>query len=194
MTRYWPMGLAIAASLIVGAGGALIVQEAFGGDRAAQRRPAASGTAVPGTGAGIDGLLPVTGAELRSATELACRFVAAYGTYRFDEDPKTYLRRLTPMASPDLAAELQRAAATPGIVEQRRADHEVATAQATVSAARSVQKTSLVYVITAAQRRDTIGGTRTETTQYAVTLTRTGRTWQVSGVTPADLGQEGDIG
>ncbi|MCW2901112.1 MAG: hypothetical protein JWO67_3377 [Streptosporangiaceae bacterium] len=188
------MGLAVAASLVVGAGGALAVREAFGSDRAGQHRPAAGGSAAAGTGAGLDRLLPATEAQLRSATALACRFVAAYGTYRFDEDPKTYLRRLTPMASPELAAELRRGAATPGILEQRRADHEVGTALATVSAARSVQKSSLVYVITAAQRLDTISGTRTQTMQYAVTLTYTGKSWLVSGVTPADLGQQGDMG
>jgi hypothetical protein len=196
VNRRWPTALAIAASLVIGGAVTIAAQQAFGGDQAPPRAssPSASTAPTAATDFDLNALLPFNQAQLRSAADLGRRFIVAYGSYRFDESPQSYLRRLSPMAAPELLAQLERGAATPGILDQRKADREVAATRATISAVRLIQKTELIYLITADQTRTTTAGARTQATQYAVTLTPTAKSWLVRDVVPADLGQAGDIG
>src|SRR4051794_28688668 len=46
--------------------------------------------------------------DFNVAADVSRRFVVAYGTYRFDEDPKVYAGRLQGIAAPDVVAQLQR--------------------------------------------------------------------------------------
>src|SRR5689334_5906709 len=81
--------------------------------------PGITATVAPDT-FDIYRLLPYTKSEFATAASVAQRFTAAYGTYRFDQDPPTYLSTLRPFVVDQLFNELTKAAATPGELEDRR--------------------------------------------------------------------------
>src|SRR5690242_4809053 len=53
----------------------------------------------------IYSFLPFSRQDFNAAADGARRFTAAYGTYRFDEDPKTYIGRLRGMVTGELAGQ-----------------------------------------------------------------------------------------
>jgi hypothetical protein len=177
------------------------------GDGEASRRPAAT---APPTGPaspppGIAGsvsagnfdlyrLLPFSQQEFATAAGLAQRFTAAYGTYRYDEDPRAYTGRLAPMVAEELLGELQRGAAAPGILEERRRQQVVAQGTATLDRVRDIEDNSIIFLVTGKQQVTKEGRQSQESEQYAVTVARSGSTLRVYAFTPADAGQAGDTG
>lgn len=139
-------------------------------------------------------LLPFSRQEFATAADLAQRFVAAYGTYRFDEPPETFTGRLSGMVTDDLKTQLARDAATPGLLEQRRRDQVVAQGSASLDQVRNIEDNSIVFVVTGRQQV-TAGGTESgDTKRYAVTIARNGGSLKVYAFQPADAGQAGDTG
>jgi hypothetical protein len=157
--------------------------------------PQAGVTAPPVTGPppspgsyDIYSLLPFTQKDFTTAADTARRFTAAYGTYRFDEDPSAWVTRLRTMVVPDLATQLQQGAATPGVQPQRKQDQEVSTSDATLDSIRDIGKDQLIFLVTGRQHI-TKGGKASDTSQqYAVTMTRSGGGWVVYAFAPADVG------
>lgn len=143
---------------------------------------------------GIYQLLPFSRQEFGRAAGLAQGFVAAYGTYRYDEKPATYVKRLAGMTDEELRTQLARGAATAGIVEQRKRDREVATGTASVDAVRNISKSSIIFLVTGRQQVSRAGKTSEDSEQYAVTVSRDGDDWTVYSFAPADEGQAGDTG
>lgn len=138
----------------------------------------------------IYSLLPFSQKDFNTAADVARRFTAAYGTYRYDEDPRTYVGRLQPMVTADLATRLQRDSAVPGLLEQRKQDQEVSTSDARLDALRDIQKDQIIFLVTGTQHV-TKGGKKSDTTeQYAVTTTRSGGGWVVYDFQPADVGDK----
>ncbi|MFC6878307.1 MULTISPECIES: conjugal transfer protein [Actinomadura] len=154
------------------------------------------GIATPVSPGGFDiyRLLPFSQAEFGTAADLAQRFTAAYGTFRFDEDPKTYIGRLAPMVTGELRAELERGATAPGLIEDRRQQQTVATGGATLDRVRDIEDNSVIFLVTGKQEV-TEGGKKTQKSeQYAVTVARDGGSLKVYSFAPADAGQQGDTG
>jgi hypothetical protein len=136
----------------------------------------------------IYSLLPFTQKDFTTAADMARRFTAAYGTYRFDEDPSAWVTRLRSMVVPDLATQLQQGAAAPGVLAQRKQDQEVSTSDATLDSIRDIGKDQLIFLVTGRQHI-TKGGKAGDTSQqYAVTMTRSGGGWVVYAFAPADVG------
>ena len=142
----------------------------------------------------IYNLLPFTRQEFATAADLARRFVAAYGTYRFDETPQTYAGRLAGLVTGELREQIERDAATPGILEERRQEQIVAESTATLDQVRNIENNSVVFVVTGRQQI-TKGGTESSgSKRYAVTVARDGGSLKVYAFQPADVGQAGDTG
>jgi hypothetical protein len=163
--------------------------------------PAAPATSPPGISSTIspDGfdiyrLLPFSQREFATAADLVRRFTAAYGTYRYDEDPAAYGQRLRPIVTDELLADLQRSAATPGIIDERKRDQVVAVGSGTLDSIRDIESNSVIFVVTGAQQLSTAAGQSQDSKRYAVTATRSGGVWRVYAFEPADAGQEGDTG
>lgn len=136
----------------------------------------------------IYSFLPFSRKDFNAAADVARRFTAAYGTYRFNEDPKTYVGRLSGMVTTDLAGQLGRDAAAPGLLDQRRQDQETSTCDARLDSIRDMGKDRLIFLVTGTQHI-TRGGRASDTTQqYAVTVTRSGGGWVVFAFQPADIG------
>ncbi|MFC5754932.1 hypothetical protein [Actinomadura rugatobispora] len=139
-------------------------------------------------------LLPFSRQEFATAADLAQRFTAAQGSYRYDEDPKAFTDRLAPMVTEALLAELQRGAGSPGQLEERRQQQVVAQASATLDRVRDVEDNSIIFLVTGKQQVTRGGKTAQESQQYAVTVARDGGSLRVYSFVPADEGQAGDTG
>ncbi len=169
------------------------------GDRKSASKPSASpsASAVPVTGPtpspgayDIYAMLPFSQKDFNAAADVTRRFVVAYGTYRFDEDPGVYVGRLQGVATSDLATQLQRDTAAPGLLSQRTQDQEVSTSDARVDSIRSIGKDQLIFLATGQQHITKGGKTSDSTQQYAVTVTRSGGSWVVFAFQPADVGDK----
>ncbi|MCP9966990.1 hypothetical protein LUX57_19220 [Actinomadura madurae] len=125
---------------------------------------------------------------------MAQRFVAAYGTYRYDETPEVFLSRLSGLATEDLEERLAQGAATPGILEERRREQLVARGSASLDQVRNIEDNSLIFLVTGTQQVTKGGKTSTDKEQYAVTVARDGGSLKVYAFAPADAGQAGDTG
>jgi len=139
-------------------------------------------------------LLPFSQQEFASAADLAQRFIGAYGTYRFDEDPKVYVGRMAGFVTDGLHGELERGATAPGIQDERRRQQIVAEGTATLDRVRDIEDNSIIFLVTGKQQA-TKGGTQSsDSKQWAVTVARDGGSLKVYSFEPADAGQAGDTG
>ncbi|GAA2283327.1 hypothetical protein GCM10010149_30260 [Nonomuraea roseoviolacea subsp. roseoviolacea] len=136
--------------------------------------------------------LPLTKEQLAAAADLAERFTAAYGTFRYDEDPAAYADRVKVFTTADLGSVLARTLTSPGTVERNQADEVVSTGTAKVKEIRSVEKTSVVLVVTGTQQITAKSGAKQLTDDYAVTVSELGTDWRVFDIQPAEDGQKGD--
>ncbi|RKS71983.1 hypothetical protein BZB76_4794 [Actinomadura pelletieri DSM 43383] len=139
-------------------------------------------------------LLPFTRAEFANAADLAQRFVAAYGTYRFDEPPEVYAQRLSGLVTDELRTELARAATTPGLLEERRKSQVVAQGSATLDQVRTIENNSIIFLVTGIQQVSSGDTDSNDRQRYAVTVVREGGSLRIYSFEPADAGQAGDTG
>ncbi|GGO67706.1 hypothetical protein [Nonomuraea cavernae] len=140
----------------------------------------------------IYSFLPMSKEQLAAAADLAERFTAAYGTFSYEEDPVAYADRVKVFTTADLGNVLARTLSSPGTVDRNRADEVVSTATARTKEIRSVEKTSVVLVVTGTQQITAKSGSRQLTEDYAVTVSQMGTDWRVFDLQPAGDGQDGD--
>ncbi|MEZ7131620.1 hypothetical protein ACBR40_40335 [Nonomuraea sp. AD125B] len=138
--------------------------------------------------------LPMKKEQLAAAADLAERFTAVYGTFRYDEDAAAYAARLKAYTTPELAALLTRTVTSAGAVEQNRADELVSQATAKLKEIRQVGKGSIIFVVTGNRQVTAKSGDKLLTEEYAVTVSESGSDWRVFDIMPADEGQDGDTG
>jgi hypothetical protein len=139
-------------------------------------------------------LLPFSQKDFAAAADLAQRFTAAYGTYRFDEAPTAYGQRLRPLVTDQLLTDLERSVAAPGIVDERKREQVVAVGSATINSIRNIEANSVIFLVTGTQQLTKANGQSEDSKRYAVTATRDGGTWRIYSFEPADAGQAGDTG
>ncbi|SPL92698.1 unnamed protein product [[Actinomadura] parvosata subsp. kistnae] len=155
----------------------------------ASSTPLATASAAPFD---IYSYLPMKKEQLAAAADLAERFTAAYGTFRYDEDPAAYAQRLKVFTTPELAGTLTRTVTSVGFVEQNRSDQTVSTATAHLKEIRQVEKSSIVFVVAANRQVTAKSGNKVATEEYAVTVSQLGADWRIYDILPSDEGQEGD--
>ncbi|MFE0156136.1 hypothetical protein ACFWY5_54020 [Nonomuraea sp. NPDC059007] len=136
--------------------------------------------------------LPMSRQQLAAAADLAERFTASYGSFRYDEDPSVYADRVKVFTTGELAAFLTKALTSPGTIEQNKTEQTVATATAKMKEIRQVGATSIIFVVTSTQKLTGKSGTSERAEDLAVTLTPVGNDWRVFDVQPAGDGQDGD--
>ena len=157
--------------------------------------PAASGpaTAPPpdpasGAPARIYQRLPITASELTRAAALATRFGDLYGTSSYSENAAEYVRTMRNLISPQLAGVLARAYATPGVAGPRLRAKQVSTGTASISSLRAFGSGSITFIVTINQKITSTKGVSRNTGQFAVTVSGSGRSWQVSDIELAAAG------
>jgi len=148
--------------------------------------PAQSGQAAPD----IYQWLPFTEAGLASAAGTVTTFARHYGTFAYTQSAQAYLAPMVPLTTSQLAVVLGRAFAAPGLAGTRESTKQVATATAAIVALRAFGPTSLTFVVAITQRLVSTTGTTRRSTDYAVTVTGTGTSWQVNDIQLASAGNQ----
>ncbi|ROO82836.1 hypothetical protein EDD29_0321 [Actinocorallia herbida] len=161
--------------------------------------PPAPATPPPGIAEQVDPdafdlyrLLPFGRKDFATAAATAQGFVSAYGTYRFDEEPQTYLDRMRPMVVDLVYDDLRAGASSVGVLEERRETQKVATGSASLDSVRTFGPTSVTFVVTGIQTVASTAGSGTESKSWAVTVQNEGGAWRVFSFAPADVGEDGE--
>ncbi|WP_329241991.1 hypothetical protein OG417_43270 [Actinoallomurus sp. NBC_01490] len=188
---------AVGVFLTIGSGGGHHGARAEHASTPTPSAPPSTGSASPVSGPtpspgsyDIFSLLPFTQKDFTTAADVARRFTAAYGTYRFDEDPSAYLNRMRNLVTSDVLNQLQQGVAAPGTIAQRKQDQESSTCDATLDSIRDMSKDQLIFLATGKQHITKGGKTTDSSQQYAVTMTRSGGGWVVYAFAPADVGDK----
>jgi hypothetical protein len=133
--------------------------------------------------------LPFTQQGLTAAATVTQQFLADYDTYSYTESAKAYVGKMGGLITAQLATTLQGLYASPGVAKVRSDQQQVATATAAINSLRSFGSSSLTFIATATQHLATAKGSSNGSTQYAITVTGSGTTWQVNDIELASAGQ-----
>lgn len=136
-------------------------------------------------------LLPFGKQEFVAAATTAQSFVAAYGTYRYDESPQAYTNGLKTLATGDFAKSLNGAAGGGMGGQDLKTNQTVSRGSATIASIRTFGTSSIVFVVNSHQDLTGKNGSDTQDEQYAVTVTGGGGDWRVYDFEPASAGNAG---
>jgi hypothetical protein len=152
--------------------------------------PATAPAPAPGSAgtAGIYRWLPFTPSELTAAAAVATRFGDLYGTSSYTDSATGYVQRMRNVITSELSQVLARAYATPGVAGPRVRQKQVSTAASSVSALRAFGSGSITFIVAIHQKITGSRGVSRSTGQYAVTVTGSGGSWQVSDIELASAG------
>ena len=180
--------------VLVGLGAYLLGPVARGAGRSsphASPTPRASGPAATALGPATTPVqgqpdiyqwLPFTQAGLAAAASVVVRFGDAYGSYSYTQNASAYTAPLAPITAPQLVGQIEAAYSAPGVAATRASGKQVAVGTAMIASIRAFGPDSLTFLVQVAQQlSDTAGGSQ-QTTVYAVTVTGSGTSWQVTDV------------
>jgi hypothetical protein len=134
------------------------------------------------SGVNIYNWLPFTQQDLNSAASVAVQFSIDYNTFTYTENAAGYVGAMGSLITDQLGTTLQAAYQTPGVAQLRRNQKQVSTGTAAINSLRAFGPSSMTFIVTAGQRLVTSKGTSSGSTQYAVTVTGSGTSWQVSDI------------
>jgi hypothetical protein len=141
-----------------------------------------------GSPASIYQWLPFTPVGLTAAVQTVVRFGDAYGTYSYAEDGAAYVAPLQSAASAQLVGQIEAAYAAPGVAATRVGEKQVSVAATTIGSIRAFGPGSLTFVALVTQQITSTAGRSQQAIDYAVTVTGSGTSWQVSDVELASAG------
>lgn len=156
--------------------------------------PASVPTAVttsPASTGGVDiySWLPFTQQGLAAAAAVTQKFLVDYNTYSYTESAADYVARMNGLITTQEATTLKGLYATPGVAKIRTDQKQVSTGTAAITALRTFGPSSLTFIATGTQHLATAKGTSSGSAQYAVTVTGSGTSWQVSDIELSSVGQ-----
>jgi len=152
--------------------------------------PAVTASAAGAGGVNIYSWLPFTPQDLAAAASVATRFSVDYNTFTYTESASDYVGAMGNLITGELASTLQASYQTPGVAQLRKSQQQVSTGTAVITSLRAFGPASMTFVVTAGQRLATSKGTSSGSTQYAVTLTGSGSSWQVSDIELESAGNQ----
>ena len=150
--------------------------------------PAVTPSAAATRGVDIYAWLPFTEQNLTAAASVAVRFSVDYDTFTYTESGAAYVNAMGGLITGQLAVTLKAAYQTPGVAKLRTSQQQVSTGTAVISSLRAFGPSSMTFTVTAGQRLVTRNGTSSGSTQYAVTVTGSGASWQVNDIELATAG------
>ena len=136
---------------------------------------------VPGT-VNIYSWLPFTQQDLAAAASVAVRFSVDYDTFTYTESASGYVGQMAGLITGQLASTLRAAYQIPGVAKLRTSQKQVSTGTAAIDSLRAFGPSSLTFIVTAGQQLVSSHGTTSGSTQYAITVTGSGGSWQVSDI------------
>jgi hypothetical protein len=144
--------------------------------------PTVTASTADAGGPDIYAWLPFTQQNLAAAASVAVRFSADYNTFTYTESAADYVGAMGGLITGQLATTLRAAYQTPGVAQLRKSQKQVSTGTAVINSLRAFGPSSMTFIVTAGQRLATAHGTSSGSTQYAVTVTGSGSSWQVSDI------------
>jgi hypothetical protein len=144
--------------------------------------PAAPASPAVAGSVNIYSWLPFTQQDLTAAAAVTLRFSVEYDTFTYTESAAGYVGQMSGLITSQLATTLQAAYQTSGVAKLRTSQKQVSTGTAVISSLRAFGPSSMTFIVTAGQRLVSASGITTGSTQYAVTVTGSGRSWQVSDI------------
>jgi hypothetical protein len=154
-----------------------------GATPSATASPAATGSV------NIYSWLPFTQQGLADAAAVTVKFGADYNTYSYTENASRYVGTMKGLITGQLATTLQGLYSTPGVAQLRTSQKQVSTGTAVVDSLRTFGPSSLTFIVTATQHLVSSHGTTNGSTQYAITVTGSGTSWQVNDIELSTVGQ-----
>lgn len=152
--------------------------------------PTVSASAAAAGGPDIYAWLPFTQQNLAAAASVAVRFSVDYNTFTYTESATAYVGAMGNLITSELAGTLQAGYQIPGVAKLRKSQKQVSTGTAVISSLRAFGPSSMTFIVTAGQRLATSNGISNASTQYAVTVTGSGSSWQVSDIELESAGNE----
>jgi hypothetical protein len=150
---------------------------------------------IPTTGAEDVNVLdwfPFTEEELRTAGAAARAFAEAYGTIDYTQSPESYYASMEELATDEFAEVLSDTSRVGAFWDQMSEAEAVAEGRAEVESVRTFGEDSITFVVTAQSITETGNAEFDEELgEFAVTVVRSGDSWQVFDFQPADVGQFG---
>jgi hypothetical protein len=144
--------------------------------------PAATGTV------NIYSWLPFTQQDLADAAAVTVKFCADYNTFTYTQSAASYVATMNGLITGQLSTTLQASFATPGVASLRKSQKQLSTGTAAIVSLRAFGPSSLTFVVNGTQRLVSSKGTTNGTNQYAVTVSGSGASWQVSDIELASAG------
>jgi hypothetical protein len=138
-------------------------------------------TTVPGA-VNIYSWLPFTQQDLAAAASVTVRFSVDYDTYTYTENASGYVGQMADLITGQLAGALRAAYQIPGVAKLRISQKQVSTGTAAITSLRAFGPSSLTFIVTVGQQLVSSHGTTSGSTQYAITVTGSGGSWQVSDI------------
>jgi len=153
--------------------------------------PTVTTTPASASAGGVDiySWLPFTQQGLAAAATVTEKFVVDYNTYTYTESADDYVGRMNGLITAQLADTLRGLYSTPGVVTVRTSQKQVSTGTAVIDSLRAFGPSSLTFVVTGTQHLTTSKGASSGSSQYAVTLTGSGTSWQVNDIELSSVGQ-----
>ena len=148
-------------------------------------------TTTPASSGSVDiySWLPFTQQGLAAAAAVTQKFLVDYNTYSYTESAADYVARMNGLITTEEAATLKGLYATPGVAKIRTDQKQTSTGTASITALRTFGPSSLTFIATGTQHLTTAKGSSSGSAQYAVTVTGSGTSWQVSDIELSSVGQ-----
>jgi len=159
------------------------------GSQPSQGASPPAGTASSAGGVDIYSWLPFTQPGLAAAAAVTEKFVVDYNTYTYTESADDYVGRMNGLITTQLADTLRGLYSTPGVAKVRTGQQQMSTGTAVINSLRAFGPSSLTFIVTGTQHLTTSKGSSSGTSQYAVTLTGSGTSWQVNDIELSSVGQ-----
>ncbi|MGH3265282.1 MAG: hypothetical protein ACRDNS_25180, partial [Trebonia sp.] len=135
--------------------------------------------------------LPFTQAELSAAAQTTLSFAKNYATWSYTESAADYAAKLSPLVDAKELAALKNGYGTAGVAGPRAIDKQVSTGTGAIDSIRSfgaTPTTTITFVVTIRQHVTSTQPANTSASQYALTMSLSGGTWQVNDLELSNLG------
>jgi hypothetical protein len=148
-------------------------------------------TTSPASTGGVDiySWLPFTQQDLSAAAAVTEKFLVDYNTYSYTETADGYVAKMNGLITAQLASTLRDLYSQPGVAKVRTDQRQASTGTAVINSIRAFGSSSLTFVVTGTQHLATSNGTSSGSTQYAITVTGSGTSWQVNDIELSSVGQ-----
>ena len=158
--------------------------------RRRRRRPRARSHRVrrPPRAPDIYQWLPFTAGALAAAASVVQRFGDAYGTFSYTQSATSYVSQLLPLTSLQLADQIKAAYSLPGVAQARSSARQVSAGSAAIQSIRAFGPSSITFLLQVTEQLTATSGRSQQISDYAVTVTGSGSSWQVSDIELASVG------